>query len=247
MGQLDIYQSYQEDADFHNCEYLVSFLGTEKSRAVFIGVYKVLSIRPASDVPLPREFHHYDIFKPSRNYYYELKKIDQFEELKDRLVIAWGGATIKWDQWFPKDDKEVIEILPKGYVRHFPGYLDFILPFDELKTIIEHPDSHHDWHQMLKAVSGVYLIVDDHTGKQYIGSASGEEGILGRFKSYAKTIHGGNVELKKLLKDNPESARNLNFTLLETLPLSLTPNEVLKREELYKKKLGSRKHGYNLN
>jgi hypothetical protein len=100
FGQLEIYQSYQEDPDFHNCDYLVSFLGTEKTRAMFIGVFKVVDFRPASEVPLPKDFYHYDTYKPNRNYYYELKKVDKFEELRGRLIIDWRRATIQWNQWF---------------------------------------------------------------------------------------------------------------------------------------------------
>ena len=35
--------------------------------------------------------------------------------------------------------KEVVQILPAGYVRPFPGYLDFVLTFDELREMVGHP------------------------------------------------------------------------------------------------------------
>lgn len=247
MGQFDIYQSYQEGPDFHGCDYLVSFLGTNNNQAFFIGVYKINSIRKASEVPLPLNFFYYDIYKPSRNYYYELEEISGFEDLRERLVIEWSGGSINWIQWLDKRDKEVVQILPKGYVSHFPGYLNFILTHDQLKKIIENPQSHKDWHNMLSAVAGIYIIVDTMSGKQYIGSASGKEGLLGRFKTYAKNPDGGNTELKKLIDANPLHAKMLQYTLLETLPISLTGKEVLAREELYKKKLGSRLYGLNIN
>ncbi|MEH7378843.1 GIY-YIG nuclease family protein, partial [Neobacillus drentensis] len=180
-------------------------------------------------------------------YYYVLEEMPGFADLKDRLVINWSGGAINWIQWLDKLEKEVVQLLPKGYVSHFPGYLNFILTHDQLKKIIENPEAHKDWHKMLSAVAGIYLIVDTTTGKQYIGSASGKEGLLSRFKSYAKSADGGNVELKKLIDANPMNAKMLQFTLLETLPLSLTAKEVLAREELYKKKLGSLKNGLNLN
>jgi hypothetical protein len=100
---------------------------------------------------------------------------------------------------------------------------------------------------MLKAVAGIYIIVDSSNGKQYIGSACGGEGILGRFKSYSQNGHGDNVELKKLMKDDPLYYRKFQYTLLETLPLSWTKKEVQNRETLYKKKLLSREHGFNRN
>jgi hypothetical protein len=84
-------------------------------------------------------------------------------------------------------------------------------------------------------------------GNKYIGSASGKEGILGRFKDYSKNGHGENVELKRLVEEDPLYARNFYYSLLETLPLSCTKKEVEDREKLYKKKLFTREYGLNRN
>ena len=40
------------------------------------------------------------------------------------------------------------------------------------------------------------MLVDKNTGQQYIGSAKGEDSLWGRFSDYARTGHGGNLELK---------------------------------------------------
>jgi hypothetical protein len=139
----------------------------------------------------------------------------------------------------------VIEILPKGYVREFPGFLDFVIPYDELVKIVDNPDAHGVWHNMLASVAGVYLIVDSQTGQQYVGSAYGKRGILGRWAEYAKNGHGGNKRLRELLNSSPGYARNFCFTVLQTLDKSLTDREVLEFEKQYKAKLGSRAFGLN--
>lgn len=110
IDQFEIYQSYQAKSDFHGCEYLISFLGTEKSQAVFIGVYKVKSIKNASDVPLPKDFIYYDTYKPNRKYFYELEEIPGFEVFKDRLVIEWSGGAINWIQWLGTREKEIVRL-----------------------------------------------------------------------------------------------------------------------------------------
>ncbi|MEH7495753.1 GIY-YIG nuclease family protein [Neobacillus niacini] len=246
-GQLDIYQSYQENPDFHNCEYLVSFLGIEKNQAVLIGVYEVMDIKPASRVPLPPQFIYYSNYKPTRRYYYELRKMDEFNDLTDRLVIEWSGGAINWIQNFHGTPKEVIQLLPKGYVGHFPGYMDFFLTYDELKKMVAHRDAHSDWHKMLSAIGGVYVILDTGTGDQYIGSAYGKRGVLGRFESYSKSPDGGNVKLLSHIQNNPSSVSRFQYSLLETLPSSITQKEAIARETLYKRKLGTRAHGLNSN
>lgn len=85
------------------------------------------------------------------------------------------------------------------------------------------------------------------TGQLYVGSAYGKDGILGRWKTYVATGHGGNAALKALLTNNAERKDVFSFTVLRTLPRTLTQKEVIEKEQLYKKKLGSRVHGLNLN
>lgn len=242
-GHLETYQSYQAGLIFE-CEYIVVFLGLEGSRARFVNVYKVNGSRPASEMPVPSNFPHSDMVKSTDIFYY-LETLTGFEDLKDRVVIDWGKAAINWHQWL--SEKEVVEILPKGYVTEFPGYLDFTITFDELVSIINNPEANREWHRMLKAVAGVYLITDTKTGMQYVGSAYGKNGLLGRWSVYAKTFHGENKQLEKLLGVDNNYAKNFQYTILRTLPKTLTQREVIAYEVLYKKKLGSRAFGLNSN
>jgi hypothetical protein len=100
---------------------------------------------------------------------------------------------------------------------------------------------------MLSAVAGIYLITDNLTGQQYVGSAYGINGILGRWTIYAKNMHGDNVELKKLIHENPNRFEYFQFSILQTLPKEMTKNEVIKTESIFKNKLGSRAFGLNSN
>lgn len=164
------------------------------------------------------------------------------------MVIDWGNATRSWYQWLSiSNSKQVIEILPSGYVKEFPGFDDLILTFDELHTIVNSPDSNRIWHTMLSSVAGVYLITDMTNGSQYVGSASGEQGIMGRWRGYADSPHGGNIKLMSLLQVDPNRYKNFQYSILRTLPKSLTRTEVIGFEQKYKQKLGSRAFGLNGN
>lgn len=242
-GKLDIYQSYQSNLIFE-CDFIVAFIGLENSQARFIGVYKVNGHKQAKETSLPSDFPHPGFFSET-DVFYNLVSVPGFEDLKDRVVIDWGKSALAWHQWLT--EKEIIEILPKGYIKDFPGYLDFILKYDDLVTIIEHPEANREWYRMLKAIAGIYLIVDNYTGNQYVGSAYGESGIWGRWSAYAKTGHGGNQKLKELLENTKTYAKNFHFSILHTLPKTLTLQEVIEYESLYKKKLGTRSFGLNLN
>lgn len=229
-AQLLAYQKEQTKHVFKDCDYIISFVGLDRSQAVLFGVFKVHGWTSDDD-----------------GYYYDLEHVDNFANLEDRLIIDWGTNAISWHQWYVGASKEVLQILPDGYVGHFPGLLNFVLEFDELQTIIDHPDANYDWYHHLSAVNGVYMILDNKTGNQYIGSANGKNGIWQRWSDYASNYTGGNDQLISLLKTDPLYYKNFKYSVLQTLPSNITQREIVAIEKLYKEKLGSRAHGLNRN
>lgn len=240
-GHLLEYEARQSRPRFHDADILFTFLAEQGSRCRFIAGYRIVGVQ--ENVPLPLEFPYPDVGPGV--YRYDLVPLEAFAELTNRLVIDWGKGMRSWVQWLKS--KDVIEIRPLGYVREFVGYDDVILEFDELARIIASPDANRVWHQMLSAVAGVYLITDLTDGQQYVGSATGEGGVLARWRSYATTRHGGNVRLKALLETDPERYRRFQFSILRTLPRTQTAKEVVAVETRYKRKLGSRAFGLNSN
>ena len=121
------------------------------------------------------------------------------------------------------------------------------MTFDELKDIVDNPEIYDSWHTALKSVHAVYLITDTTDGKQYVGSASGTDGLLGRWTEYIKTHHGGNNKMIELLKDYTERYHEFQFSILQILPKTLTSDDVVSEESLWKKKLLSIEFGLNDN
>ncbi len=224
------YQSHQSEDVFGKCDYIVSFTGLENSKSLFFGVFKVNNVEKVSD-----------------GYLYDLTVQPEFEDFVDRVVINWGKSTISWHQWFDKQDKEVIEILPEGYLGHFPGLTNFVLDFNELKKLIDNPEANKEWKNHLSSINGIYMILDTKTGNQYIGSAYGKDGIWQRWKDYATTKSGGNKLLKKLINSDKDYHLNFQYTIIQSLPSNLNKKEVIQIENLYKKKFGTKTHGLNLN
>jgi hypothetical protein len=246
VGQLEFYQTFQNRPVFADCDQIISFLGGNGTHAIFVGVYNVVGVSGPRAIKLPKTFLFPKMYV-SDVYVYDLVRDERFDALIDRLVIDWGAGTRSWVQKFRGGEKEVIEVLPRGYVKEFPGFLDFILRFDELKAMIENPTANREWHRMLGSVAGVYLILDTLTGRQYVGSAYGDGGIIARWAQYARNVHGGNAQLKALLTDRPNARNDLQFSVLQTLSPSLTAREVIAYEQLHKEKLGTRAHGLNSN
>lgn len=246
-GHFELYQSYQEKNQFKDCDYLVSCLGIENNQALFIGVYKVLNTSKVNGFPDEYDVPYRGKAKLHSRYRYDLEKQPGFEDLEKRLVIKWQNIAQAWCMKIDTNEKEVVQLLPKGYVKDFPGYLELNLSYSELQGIINDPIANSVWHKMLSSVGGVYLILDTKEGLQYVGSASGKEGILGRWKEYAKSGHGGNKKIMQLIDSDPNRVHKLRFSILQTLPKTLTTNEVIIEEQKYKDKLGSRAYGLNLN
>lgn len=243
-GLLEEYQRYQPRF-FAEWEYLAAFIGDAGGKARLFGVYRIANSRPMIDAPPALTACGWVDYDMAKQVVLDLEPVTEFEDLAGRVVIDWGKGALAWHQ--NSAAKEVVQILPSGYVRPFTGYLDFILTYDELCDIITRPDANSEWRTMLRGVAGVYLIVDSRTGMQYVGSAYGKQGIWGRWEQYAKTGHGHNAKLVALHTEEIGCARHFRFSILRTLAKTLTSKEVIAQEALFKKKLGSRAFGLNSN
>jgi hypothetical protein len=243
---LDVYQSYQGKPRFDNVDVIVSFYGLTGTRSCFYGVFKVIRRRPGSEGAVPANCPWVQEWREKCPYFYDLERLPGYEALEHRLVIEWGKGAINWQQAL--SNKPVLELLPDGRrLTVFDDYLEFALSHQELKELYHHAEAHRDWRSALQAVAGVYLILAGKTGHLYVGSAYGAAGVWGRWEQYAKTGHGGNKLLVDLLARDSDYPEGFKFSLLQILPKSLTRDEVIKREGLYKQKLGTRATGLNLN
>ncbi len=183
---------------------------------------------------------------------YDLQELDRFSCYKERLIIKYqkhqGDKQAKIDIQ-NIETIEVIEILNKPYIKTnkvFPGYDKVRLSFKELELLVT--QNTDNWRQALSNVYGIYVITDTSTGKLYIGSAYGEEGIWQRWSTYVYTGGTGNNKgLINLLQENDNYAQYFQFSLLEVF-FSNDSKYILDRENYWKKVFDSRnEHGNNLN
>ena len=247
-GWFELYQRLQARPVFDGCKQIVSFIGDGSSRAKFVGVYRVLS-----DASTPKSIRsHVPANCPHPEWgtnskvIYDLERCPEYSDLEGRLVIDWGSGALAWHQHLK--NKPVLEILPKGRsLEPFSDYLDFTLTYAQLQELVHHQSAHRDWYSSLSAVAGIYLILAETTGKQYVGSAYGLDGIWGRWSQYAANGHCNNELLRELVKSNSAYPDAFRYSILQVLPKTTTPTEVIRWESKYKSKLGSRVTGLNLN
>lgn len=131
-------------------------------------------------------------------------------------------------------------------VGDFPGFNAVLLSYTILRTVVR--ESNPSWLAALANVAGVYVITDNTTGKQYVGSAYGGVGLWQRWCAYAKTGHGGNKELRQLLDANGvDHAHHLQFSILEVCDLNASDEYIIGRESHWKTVLRTREFGLNSN
>lgn len=177
------------------------------------------------------------------NTFYEHERIKEFEKYFGRLIVQFhknnSFVTLTGDNI----DKFIVkEILPSSLDKDlFPGYDKVNISWETMKRVIEKDI----WKTALENQKGVYLITDISNGKKYIGSAYGEYMILGRWKSYIKTGHGGNVGLKNLSFEHIK--KNFRYSILDIYKSSTNDQIIIERESWWKEVLLSRPHGYNEN
>lgn len=237
-GRLEMYQRYQAKPRFHRAQQIVSFYGLSENRAGFYGVYKVRGYQTRQE-PAVAPCNWNSEFAKDAEIFYELEPDPRFKDFRDRLIIDWGRGALAWVQNLT--DKPVLELLQPGRrLPPFVDYLEFSLTHDELKELFANKEAHRDWKTSLSAVAGIYLILAEATGDMYVGSAYGEAGIWGRWKNYAETGDGGNKQLAELIRRDSRYPQRFRFSLLQILPTTMADKEVIKRENIYKEKLGSR-------
>ncbi len=187
------------------------------------------------------------------NRYFDLGPHSYLSSLAGRLVIDWTSPRNWHRRATSAADLSVIEIADRDKVP-FPGFDEVRISFHELQEMIEDP-RYSDWRAALKEVQGIYLITDSTNGKHYVGKADGGERLFGRWSSYARDGHGGNVALRELafvsvgeqttLKT--DHARHFIFSILRVFGPSTSSTQVDAAEAHYKAALMSRDFGLNRN
>lgn len=239
IGQFEEFQRWQKKRNFERKFVLALIQRPALDSWLFAGVYRSNGVKSKK----------WRDARQSDYYRYELTEDEACREMNGRLVATFArpGRQPYLDAENCSDDIVLSEIFAeKLSFGEFPGFRAVNLTKDELELMIQ--KSLESWRTALCNVAGVYLISDTTSGKLYVGSAYGEEGIWQRWSDYAENGHGGNVELQKLLTDEGlEYAKNFRFSILEISDLHASRDDILKRESHWKDVLMSRTYGLNDN
>lgn len=233
-GNFDEWQRWQTKRNFER-KYVIALIALPaQNQWLFAGLYTA----------------HGSEWKEERHlHYYQMLPDASCTEFEGRLVVSFSRTGrqpyLNAENW--ATEISVAELkAEKLSIAEFPGYRSINLSKGELDTIVR--QSIESWRAALSNVAGVYVISDAASGKLYVGSATGEGGIWQRWNQYAATGHGGNKELRELLRETGAiSAENFRFAVLEIADIHSSEKELLRRESHWKEVLLTREHGYNAN
>ena len=175
---------------------------------------------------------------------YKYKALTEYRKYFGGLIVRYKNhsQTLVRNAKTVIHDCEVAQILPDVFDNDlFPGYENVEISWQELSRVI----TKEGWVSALKNQKGVYLITDTSNGKMYVGSAYGENMILGRWKSYIRNGHGENKELKRLSFEHIK--KNFRYSILDIFKSTTEDTTIIEREGWWKETLQTRKFGYNAN
>lgn len=242
----DLFECYQSthaartEAALARAKYLASFIRHGPGSALFVGLYSVQEVRPISiEEALSRPCHQELMalgmtgFKATDGRQtilaFDMALTAWHDEWRGRLVVRWPGLERSWYRWGDRNRFEIEAIAVENLlIRAMPNWDELIVTWEQLAIL---PSS---WRAALSHWRGIYLIVDETDGKQYVGSAYGAENILQRWLNYSRTGHGGN----KLVRErNP---KNLHFSILQRVSPDMEQSDVIRLEGSWKERLRTR-------
>jgi hypothetical protein len=226
------------DGQYHNYK---------KNRSYKLGQISIGFVKIKKDEDRWLLFHIGEVTKDLNKFDgvgYEYKPLTEYDGLIGKLVIEFKNNS----QSLVRRATSVIDqcvvwqyTQESFYDDAFPGYDKVNISWSEMSRLLK-KDS---WKTALQNQKGVYLITDSSNGKMYVGSAYGEDMILGRWMSYLEKGHGQNVAFKRLTFEYIK--QNFRYSILDIFKSTTDDQIIINRETLFKEQFLTRQFGYNEN
>jgi len=244
--KAEVFNAYQQsqgekvEKAMLGAKYVASFIGHEPGKALFVGVYSIGGTTPLT----PEEFWSVPENAKLREFglkgftgddgrsvvlWFDLSATEHLASWKGKLIVEWPGLERSWWRWADRNTIAVRAILEDSALdAAMPEWQRICLNWQEIEVLPSR------WKAALSQWRGIYYIFDAEAGKGYVGSAYGEENILGRWMNYSATGHGGNTLLRRR---NP---KEFLFTILQRVSPDMTPDDIIRLEGSWKDRLHTR-------
>jgi hypothetical protein len=250
LDRPDVFNAYQRchgdkvEASLSKAEHLVSFIGHEPGRALFVGVYKMNGWEAMSAAEWRKLATSKELMalgdrgpNPQRTLrHFNLDLMPELEPYKGRLAVGWPPPERSWWRRASNNVMPILSISDDSLlVSPLPPWTEIVLTWADLQAMPK------TWAGVLSQWRGIYLIIDRASGKSYVGSAYGKENIYARWQMYGATGHGGNVDLKG------RDPSQFQYSILQRVSPDMPDDEVIGIESSWKLRLATREFGLNKN
>jgi hypothetical protein len=245
---LEAYQSIhgpRATATLRQRDFMVSFVRTETGRMAFLGVYRIagVTVRPTREIcASPAMRYVMDDLGGNRDLeaagvaewpQFDFIPMEALAPYKGRIEIA-PRLTPTYVRRAEVLDAQIVALSPTSLlVAHPPDWRAFIVTGAELRAL---PPS---WQARLREWRGIYLIVDALDGSRYVGSAYGEQNLLGRWQTHVANDVGVTVELAR------RRAVDFRFSILERVSPDMPAEDVIALERTWMERLDTIRYGLN--
>ena len=245
----DVFNAYQQTQDeklqkvmegFKGIGHVASFIGHDPGKALFVGLYSIDASRPLTydqfwQIPAYIEMKKFGIRGWSKEdkrqslLWFDLGLTDFYASWKGKLVVTWPPPERSWWRRAHRNDMPVYAVLEDSVLdAAMPEWDQITLSWEELSVLPK------QWRSALSEWRSIYYIFDATDGKGYVGSAYGEENLLGRWLNYAARGHGGNRLLRQ------RDPRSFRFSILQRVSPDLEARDVIRLENSWKERLHTR-------
>ena len=252
----DLFEAYQAvhsskaAATLRKRRFVASFVVFGADKMLFAGLFEVRNAqtRPTSEIYADSRYEELsqlygatdtapevNIAARTHQTHFEMEPMAELDDLRGRLQIAVPPgrtyARLAENLYAP-----IVAITPRPITAPPPpNWNALVLRAAEIPAL---PGS---WRQVLAQWRGIYLIVDERDGARYVGSAYGEDNLLGRWLVHVAGSVGVTVELAK------RDPAHFRFSILELLSPAASDQDVITVENSWKDRLHTRAFGLNVN
>jgi hypothetical protein len=224
----DIFNAYQQtqgekvEKAMQGAKYVASFIGHAPAKALFVGLYEIgastlITNEQYRNHPAKIEIAalgHTGFTEVERAslLWFDLVLTEFYASWKGKLIVGWPPPERSWWRRAHKNEISVLAVLEDSALdAAMPAWEQINLTWEQLSILPTR------WKGALSQWRGIYYIFDTSDGKGYVGSAYGQDNLLGRWLNYAVAGHGGN----RLLR--PREPRNFRFTILQRVSPDMAP------------------------
>lgn len=251
VAQPELLEAYQSThnvpatATIQGREFVSSFVRVERGRLVFVGLFRNRGAvdRPRSEIGnlpavrrLIEEFGAFTEFDGEQHGtwpWFDLERMALLSDYVGRLQIQ-PQLTPAYARLAERLDAEIVELSAESVLSATPpDWREMMITGPELRAL---PQS---WAARLREWRGIYLIVDESDGQQYVGSAYGERNLLGRWQEHVRDDAGVTAELRH------RDTRNFRFSILERVSPDMPMEDVVRLERTWMNRLHTIRFGLN--